>query len=90
MKNPEAALGYQQKHKKPSGYWPRYRDAHPKSTQRNREQTRLRAHLKRQGLQRNLDIAQVAENPSKGKAFLGFAKIHRCLIAEAFGKGDTS
>ena len=89
-KNPEATIGYLQKHKKPPGFWPRYRDANPNATQRNREQVKLRAQLKRQCLQRNLDICQAAENPTKIEAFTRFATIHRWSISKAFGKANTS
>lgn len=90
-KNPEVVVGYQQDYgKKPQGFWPKYRDAHPKQTERNREQSKLRARLKRQGLQRNLDIAQAVETPIKAEAFVEFAKIHRKEIGRAFGKPNTS
>lgn len=88
--NADASLGYVAKHRKPQGYWPRYRGAHPESTSRNREASKLRAALKREGLQRNLDIAQATETSGKIEAFVGFATIHRCSIERAFGREDSS
>lgn len=63
-------------------YWQKYRASHPTYTTRNREQSRLRKafSLKKTGLQKRIDILQLADN----KAFLWnvrrFAKSPRSLI----------
>lgn len=54
-----------------------WRRKNPASTDRNREQAKLRARLKRKSLQRNLDILQVAKSPKDSVAFAVFATLQR-------------
>ena len=65
---------------RPPGFWKSYRQSHPKSSDRNRAQTRLRKKLGREGLQRQLDIVQVIDPPGYFALFEGFATSHRSLI----------
>jgi hypothetical protein len=82
--------GYQKKRYYPDGFWKEYRKKNLLSSERNWQQAKLRARLKRKSLQRNLDILQAAESPKQSKAFTGFATLHRSPILNAFGKDDSS
>ena len=72
---------------RPGDFWKNYRKSHPKSTERNRLNTRLRKQLKRAGLQRQLDIVQVIDPPGYFDLFSGFATSHRSLIEVCAGIG---
>lgn len=82
--------GYQKKREYSEDFWKEYRRKNPQSTARNREQSKLRARLKRKSLQRNLDILQAAEFPKHSGAFARFATLHRSSIVKAFGKEEDS
>jgi len=84
LKNPEAELHYQEKVKsnRCDNHWRAYRDKHPAGTERNRLGSKLRARLRRQGLQRQLDIVEVVDPPGYFDLFHGFAMSHRSLLAE--------
>ena len=70
------------KAKRPADFWKKYRAEHPESTRRNRLQSKLRARLRRAGLQRQLDITEVIDSPGAFDRFREFATEHRSLIAE--------
>jgi hypothetical protein len=70
---------------RPKEYWKNYRKTHPKSTELNRLNTRLRKQLSRAGLQRQLDIVQVIDPPGYFDLFREFATSHRSLIAGCGG-----
>jgi hypothetical protein len=63
------------------GFWKAYRAKNPRSTERNRAQTRLRNQLRRAGLQRQLDIVQVIDPPGYFELFAGFAMSRRSLLS---------
>ena len=86
-KNPELELEYRQKRKQclRPDFWKRYRMEHPDSTKRNRVQSKLRARLKRESLQRKLDIVQVIDPPGLFDHYHEFAMRHRSLIEEVAG-----
>jgi hypothetical protein len=63
-------------------YWKGYRLNHPEYTDRNRVLSRLRKKLKREGLQRKLDIVQVIENPEKLLHMSEFATRHRSIVSK--------
>ena len=65
---------------RPAGYWKDYRKNHARSSERNRLHTKLRKRLRQAGLQRQLDIAQVADPAGYFNLFLGFATSHRSLL----------
>jgi len=70
---------------RPKDYWKKYRKTHPKSTELNRLNTRLRKRLTRAGLQRQLDIVQVIDPSGYFDLFQEFATSHRSLIAGCGG-----
>jgi hypothetical protein len=84
IKNPHAEQGYAQKQKdhRSTDFWKKYRENHPVYTDRNRSQTRLRKKLKKAGLQRQLDIVQLVDPPSKLATLVEFATSHRSLLQE--------
>lgn len=86
--NPEAEKDCRDKcrESRGSGYWKRYRLNHPQATERNRLASRLRARLRRAGLQRQLDIAQVTDPPGYFALYLGFATSNRSLIEASRAK----
>lgn len=86
-KDPELEREYREKRKLGQGpdFWKSYRRDHPSSTERNRVQSRLRARLLRQGLQRKLDIVQVIDPPGLFDRYHAFAMRHRSLIEEVAG-----
>lgn len=61
-------------------FWKEFRKSHPESTNRNRILTKLRKSLKREGLQRKLDIMQVVEDAGKIITFGEFATRHRSIL----------
>jgi hypothetical protein len=66
-------------------FWKKYRRSHFESEKRNRFLTKLRKRLKREGLQRKLDIVQAVEFPDKLVDFSEFATRHRSIILESLG-----
>jgi hypothetical protein len=68
------------KDSRPADYWKTYRRNHLKSTQRNRELTKLRMRLRRSGLQRKLDIVEVFDPSGYFNRFYEFATSHRLLL----------
>lgn len=86
-KNPELEREYREKRRQSRvpDFWKNYRQVHPASTKRNRDSSRLRARLRREGLQRKLDIVQVIDSPWLFDSFHGFAMRHRSLIEEVAG-----
>jgi hypothetical protein len=80
--NPQPEKEYRDKAGSVRGpsYWKSYRESHPQSSERNRLTTKLRKRLKRAGLQRQLDIVQVADPPGYFDLFVGFATSHRSLL----------
>lgn len=82
--NPELEREYREKRRQwlSPDFWKNYRQAHPESTKRNRTQSKLRARLKREGLQRKLDIVQVIDPPGIFDRYCEFATRHRSLIEE--------
>jgi len=83
--NLEREYGEKRKQNLTPDFWKQYRRSHPASTKRNRDSSRLRARLKREGLQRKLDIVQVIDPPGLFDSFHGFATRHRWLIEEVAG-----
>ncbi len=85
--NPQLELEYREKRKNQHSpdFWKNYRSTHPVSTKRNRDASRLRKRLKRDGLQRKLDIVQVIDPPGYFDRYHGFATRHRWLIKEVAG-----
>jgi hypothetical protein len=65
---------------RPAGSWKNYRESHPRSSERNRLNTRLRKQLKSAGLQRQLDIVQVLDPAGHFELFVGFATSRRSLL----------
>jgi len=55
--------GYNKPRKHPPGFWKQYRASHPEGAARNREQSRLRAKLRRKSLQRNLELRAFCWRP---------------------------
>jgi len=70
------------KDKRGSDFWKGYRAAHIKSSERNRNLTKLRMRLRRGGLQRKLDILEVFDPPGYFDRFSAFATEHRSLLDE--------
>ena len=70
------------KYKRLLGFWKTYRLTHFKSTERNRNLTRLRMKLRRACLQRKLDILEVFDPPGYFDKFSEFATLHRSLLDE--------
>ena len=66
-------------------FWKKFRKPPPEYEKRNRFFTKLRKRLRREGLQRKLDIVQAVEFPSKLIDFTGFATRHRSIILESVG-----
>lgn len=82
--NRDVEAEYQEKQRlsRQDGFWLRYREAHPESTERNRANSRLRKKLQKEGLQRQLDIVQLIDPIEKLDAVVRFATSHRSLLAE--------
>lgn len=82
-------LEYESKRKggRPKDFWKKYRKHHPEYEMRNRFLTKLRKRLKKEGLQRKLDIVQAIEMPNKLIDFSEFATRHRSIIQDALGSG---
>ena len=82
--NPDVEKESRQKIKegRPVNFWKTYRRTHLKSSERNRNLTKLRMRLKRSGLQRKLDIVQVIDPPGYFDQFCKFATSHRSLLDE--------
>lgn len=82
--DPESEKEYRNKVKanRPPGFWGKYRRDHVESTERNRLNSKLRRRLKRAGLQRQLDIAQVTEPSGYFDHFCEFATTHQSLLEE--------
>jgi transposase len=78
---------YQAKRKsgREKDFWKEYRRLHPEYECRNRKLSRLRKRLKREGLQRKLDIVQVIENAKKLHSLNEFATRHRSFVLELNG-----
>jgi hypothetical protein len=87
-KNPKAEQDIEKKRRdaRPADFWNAYRQAHPIATARNRANSRLRKKLSKAGLQRQLDIVQLIDPPSKLEAVIGFATSHRSLLFECLCK----
>jgi hypothetical protein len=87
-KNTDAEAGYREKAKaaKVPSFWKEYREAHRESAERNRKQTLIRKRLKHNGLQRQLDIAQVFVPEGYFEQYQGFATSHRSIIEEHLGR----
>ena len=81
-KNSGAEEGYREKSQsnRPPDFWKKYRVAHPRGSERNRLHAKLRKRLRRAGLQRQLDIVQVADPAGYFTLFQGFATSHRSLL----------
>ncbi len=86
--NPGPDKEYRDKTKPARGanFWKNYRKAHPQSTERNRAHAKLRAALSRAGLQRQLDIVQVIDQPKLFELHQGFATSHRSLLEACWTK----
>jgi len=86
--NSEAEAGYRNKQKefREPGFWKAYRETHPESTERNRANSRLRKKLKKAGLQRQLDIAQLVDPPGNLEAVVEFATSHQSLLRKCLSK----
>jgi hypothetical protein len=82
---PDQEYADKAKSNRPKAYWKNYRKKNPKSTERNRVNTKLRKRLARAGLQRQLDIVQVIDPPGYFETFCGFATSHRSLIERCGG-----
>ena len=65
---------------RPLDFWKQYRKKNPGYEKRNRAQSLLRKQLRRVGLQRQLDIVQLIDPPSKLDSLVGFATSHRLLL----------
>ena len=70
------------KSNRPADFWKHYRKDHPKSSEHNRLNTKLRKQLRHAGLQRQLDIVQVIESPEYFTLYTGFAMSHRSLLQD--------
>jgi hypothetical protein len=79
---------YQEKRSKSRAkdFWKGFRKSHFESTKRNRILTKIRKRLKREGLQRKLDIVEVVESPLKIISFGEFATRHRSIILECVSR----
>jgi len=86
--DPSSEKEYREKVKasRPPGFWKKYRRDHPKSTDRNRLNSMLRGRLRRAGLQRQLDIAQVIDPPGHFDRFHEFAMTHQSLLEKCRAK----
>ncbi len=84
MANPESEIEVQKKRResRPKGYWKAYRANHPTATARNRVETKLRRRLKKQSLQRQLDILQPIDQLRHCAQNCKFATSRRYLIEE--------
>jgi len=82
--DPSAENEYRKKVKeeRSKDFWKKYRREHPEATERNRLQAKLRGRLKRAGLQRQLDIAEVFDQAGLFDRFREFATAHRSLLEE--------
>lgn len=82
--NPQAEEDIQKKRKdaRPANFWQNYRRDHLTATARNRANSRLRKRLAKVGLQRQLDIVQLIDPPSKLVALVEFATSHRSLLED--------
>lgn len=80
--NWEEELGYQKKRKesRPQDYWRTYRKRRRQATLKNTFWVMLRKRLYKSGLQRQLDILEVIEIPSRIFMFHKFATSNRSLI----------
>lgn len=67
-------------------YWQKWREKHPAYVARNRKQTNIRIKMRRECLQRKLDIEQLIENKRYFEPFIMFAKKHRCLFSDEENK----
>mgnify|MGYP001597113402 FL=1 len=85
--NSSVEAEYQAKRKlnREKDFWKGFRRTHPEYEKRNRYFARLRKGLRREGLQRKLDIVQVVESPNKLVGFAEFATRHRSFILEFVG-----
>lgn len=86
--NVEAEKAYQQKIKenRSKDFWKDYRKAHPEYAEHNRLQSRLRKRLRKSGLQRQLDIFQVARNTGLFSIVEQFAMSNRWELEEIQAK----
>ena len=82
--NPQGEVEYQDKTKlnRSPTFWKTYRLNHPKSSERNRLNSKLRKQLSKVGLQRQLDIVQVIDPPGYFDIFEAFAMSHRSLLLD--------
>jgi hypothetical protein len=67
-------------------FWKEFRKSHPESTIRNRILTKVWKSLRREGLQRRLDILQVVEDAGKIISFSEFATRHRSTLLECVSR----
>ena len=67
-------------------YWKSYRQKNSAYSDRNRAQAKLRNHLAKVGLQRQLDIVQLVDPPEKLASVVGFATSHRSLLEQCLCK----
>ena len=74
-----AAIEKEYRSKRPTGYWREYRSGHPNYVNKNRFMNRMAQRVRRAGLQRQLDILELVEFPSKISVVVGFATSTRSL-----------
>jgi hypothetical protein len=86
--NKDSEIEYQTKRKSKlsKDYWKVWRLKNPNYVLKNRARSKLIKRLLKNGLQRKLDIVQVAESNVIFPLFCEFATRHRCLILESVGK----
>lgn len=86
--NPAPEKEYQEKRKvlRSADYWRKYREVHPEYVKRNRFRSRLCQRLRREGLQRQLDILELVEFPKEMAKVEAFATSTRWLWEEFLDK----